>query len=188
MTTRMKIMAAAGFAAVMVAMPAHAATCATDVATQTGVTFVSCVGGYSGNVLNNANNSTINAALTALGYAGPAISYSAIGAGDIKSGLNGNLNVDFQTLLNGTAYVGVHYGFQGGGATVFYKLTTANVDILKFASGSGGGSTSTATLLVLNATSPVPEPATWTMMIGGFGAMGVAMRRRGNAARRVRYA
>ena len=34
----------------------------------------------------------------------------------------------------------------------------------------------------LNATGAVPEPATWAMMIGGFGLLGGAMRRRGTTA------
>ncbi|MDC8755197.1 cistern family PEP-CTERM protein [Erythrobacter sp. sf7] len=36
--------------------------------------------------------------------------------------------------------------------------------------------------------SPVPEPATWAMMLLGFGLVGAAMRRRGNTTHRVRFA
>lgn len=38
------------------------------------------------------------------------------------------------------------------------------------------------------ATAGVPEPATWAMMLMGFGAMGAAMRRRTRVAARVRFA
>ena len=38
------------------------------------------------------------------------------------------------------------------------------------------------------ATAGVPEPATWAMMLMGFGAVGFAIRRRRGAAMRVRYA
>lgn len=41
---------------------------------------------------------------------------------------------------------------------------------------------------VINATSPVPEPATWAMMIFGFGGVGHAMRRRPAARVRIRFA
>ncbi|WP_186728901.1 PEPxxWA-CTERM sorting domain-containing protein [Sphingomonas panacisoli] len=184
-----------GIAALTIAVPAYAAPtlngdCSDDIAAQAGVTVISCIGGYSGNVLSNnsGDNATINTALTALGYAGPTFSYNSVAAGDIKGPLNGGLDVNFQTLLNGVAYIGVHYGFQGGGATFFYKINATNVDILKLAQGSGGGSTSTATLLVLNATPPVPEPATWAMMIVGFGAMGSMLRRRQKVSANVRYA
>lgn len=34
----------------------------------------------------------------------------------------------------------------------------------------------------------VPEPATWAMMLAGFGAMGFAMRRRKKVATRIRFA
>ena len=37
-------------------------------------------------------------------------------------------------------------------------------------------------------TAPVPEPATWAMMMLGFGAMGFAMRRRQNMSARIRFA
>lgn len=36
--------------------------------------------------------------------------------------------------------------------------------------------------------SPVPEPATWAMMLLGFGLVGAAMRRRGKTTHRVRFA
>ncbi|MBN8815052.1 MAG: PEP-CTERM sorting domain-containing protein [Sphingomonas sp.] len=38
------------------------------------------------------------------------------------------------------------------------------------------------------ATAPVPEPATWAMMIMGFGLMGAAMRRNRKVTARVRFA
>lgn len=38
------------------------------------------------------------------------------------------------------------------------------------------------------ATGAVPEPATWAMMLIGFGAMGGALRRRSTAASRIRFA
>lgn len=45
----------------------------------------------------------------------------------------------------------------------------------------------TAGAAITGAISPVPEPATWAMMIGGFGMVGGAMRRR-KAQVRVTYA
>ena len=39
-----------------------------------------------------------------------------------------------------------------------------------------------------NATTGVPEPATWAMMMLGFGAMGAALRRRQTVAARIRFA
>ncbi|MEO5937871.1 MAG: PEPxxWA-CTERM sorting domain-containing protein [Sphingomonas sp.] len=39
-----------------------------------------------------------------------------------------------------------------------------------------------------NAAAGVPEPATWAMMLFGFGAIGGALRRRQNVATRIRFA
>lgn len=41
---------------------------------------------------------------------------------------------------------------------------------------------------VAQATAPVPEPATWAMLLFGFGGVGHALRRRPRTATRVRYA
>lgn len=43
-------------------------------------------------------------------------------------------------------------------------------------------------LTAANATTGVPEPATWAMMMLGFGAMGAALRRRQNVVSRIRFA
>ena len=42
--------------------------------------------------------------------------------------------------------------------------------------------------LAFGNTAPVPEPATWGMMLVGFGMLGGAMRRRSKVARRVSFA
>ena len=41
---------------------------------------------------------------------------------------------------------------------------------------------------IFMATAPVPEPATWAMMLFGFGGLGYAMRRRRAASPRIRFA
>ncbi|WP_294040476.1 NF038122 family metalloprotease [Sphingomonas sp.] len=48
--------------------------------------------------------------------------------------------------------------------------------------------TSTASIYRQFATAPVPEPATWAMMIMGFGLMGAAMRRNRKVNAQVRFA
>lgn len=48
------------------------------------------------------------------------------------------------------------------------------------------GNNSAGGLGFLTVTSAVPEPATWAMMVLGFGAMGMAMRRRRGSRRRFR--
>lgn len=51
---------------------------------------------------------------------------------------------------------------------------------------TSGGSRS-ASGSVVAATAAVPEPATWSLMLLGFGTLGYAMRRRGMARARVRF-
>lgn len=53
--------------------------------------------------------------------------------------------------------------------------------------GGGYGNAGAATLLV-SEFGAVPEPATWAMMIVGFGMIGFAMRRRSNVRTTVSYA
>ena len=188
----MKALKALAFVAAMTAAgPAFSQTlggggCITDLTLGAGSNIINCYGRYSGNELNNASNSDINAALTALGYAGPAITYSAIPAGNILSGLNGNTSVNFPGLLNGTVYFGVHYGNGQGGpgnSTTFYKIFATNLDIITL----NLGASSTATLFAQVA-NPVPEPATWAMMLAGFGAVGFALRRRERVRANVSFA
>lgn len=66
------------------------------------------------------------------------------------------------------------------GLDAFFTLTTKNnLDNLP-----GGSNTAVFTLgQVTVPVAGVPEPATWAMMLGGFGFMGAAMRRRTKVAR-----
>jgi PEP-CTERM motif-containing protein len=147
-----------------------------------------CNGFYAGNQLGGSQDQTDTqaAALAALGFVGTVTQVEHID-------LNGNSNVDFDTLLNGVTFIGIHWGAgQGpvdgpGGATGFYRLDLANdaqLDFFQTAFGSQSGA-------VLFKTGPcegpgcdntpggdIPEPATWAMMIMGFGGVGALMRRR----------
>ena len=64
----------------------------------------------------------------------------------------------------------------------FNPLTDTGATILKNTSYeyqfTAGSRTVTGGQVVLDAPAAVPEPATWAMMIGGFGLIGAALRRR----------
>ena len=82
----------------------------------------------------------------------------------------------------GTDYGRFSYDFVGaGGATTlaFYSSLSTSSSNLGVAFDN---------LTVTTAVAGVPEPATWVMMIVGFGALGFGMRRRPNATARIRYA
>lgn len=83
-------------------------------------------------------------------------------------------------------------GFSGGGG--FFELPplfTAG-DNLGFLIGNDGDYRYDSTSLALDVTSTtiaaVPEPATWAMMMLGFGMIGFGLRRRSRQAARVTYA
>jgi hypothetical protein len=62
-------------------------------------------------------------------------------------------------------------------ADAFFTLTTKNNPDNQ----PGGSGTPVFTLGQVSVPNAVPEPATWAMMIGGFGLAGAAMRRRATA-------
>jgi hypothetical protein len=65
------------------------------------------------------------------------------------------------------------------GSTFLFGGVVTGGGHLEFAGYTNG---TPAAYLTINGTSPAPEPASWAMMIGGFGAIGAAMRRRQRTA------
>ena len=160
--------------------------CKTDLTLGGTSTVLECYGRISGNALNNADNSTINTALGALGYDGGTISYNAVSSANIL-GLSSDKNatINFPGVLNGIAYVGIHTGGGGrgglGNQTTFYKIDARDLD--SFTLIASGGSTATLFATV----AAVPEPATWAMMLLGFALVGASARYR-RRSQKVTYA
>lgn len=181
------LLASAGFAS----LPAQAATTLALDCNTLGVDGIAiglndinpsaqaCVGYFDKNVLNTGQGNFASAdevaALNALGLTGEIT---------VLEKLTGN--GDFETLLNGTTWIGVHYGRGDspvdvpGGVTAFYRFDAGtNLDAITINSTSISG-------VVLYATgAAVPEPSTWAMLFLGFGVAGAAMRRR---ATKVQFA
>lgn len=180
---KIAVLAAAALGASLVlAAPGQAAetlngACVTDLTLSAGSTQLACWGRTSGNVVNNGSNGALNAGLTALGYDGPAIAFSALPAASKISNLSGSHTVDFPGVLNGVVYLALHYGNGQGGpgnSTTFYKINAVNLDVITL----NLNASSNAAILANVAPPPVPEPAAWAMMLGGFGLLGATMRRR----------
>jgi hypothetical protein len=150
-----------------------------------------CNGFYQGNMLNDSPTDLAiqTSALAALGLTWDGTLEEA------QLDLNSQ-TIDFLTLLSGVTYIGVHWGKgEGpvdvqGGVTGFYRLDLApdaELDVILSAFGSQSG----ARLYFTNPCvggdcgggggNEIPEPATWAMMILGFGGVGVMMRRRRTA-------
>lgn len=163
-------------AAMAMATPASAAvSLAACAITDITPSAQACVGFLSGNLLSGsaANITAQKNALAILGFTWDG-DFNAV---EKVEGLNGSHVVDFPTLLQGTTYVAFHYGNGNGGpgnGTAFYRLSAGvGVDVINLAYNASSNA-------VLYSTTPtaVPEPASWAMMLGGFGVAGAAMRRR----------
>lgn len=84
-----------------------------------------------------------------------AAAFLAIGNNDLRTAENGVVRFDFQELL-------AYNGLTTAAGTVFDSNLVANTAIYRISFTS----------------SVVPEPATWAMLIAGFGAVGTAARRK----------
>ena len=98
--------------------------------------------------------------------------------------LSGATTLTFDTALTGNVVIGLHFGGGTGenavgnstGFFLFNFLTPTSSITFNIPASSA------AVIYAENNNSqPVPEPATWAMMLMGFGAAGYAMRRRRRA-------
>ena len=154
------------------------------------VTAAACAGFFSGNLLSDSGSDlTAQAnALTAIGLSNWDGSIA-----EPQINLSSSL-VNFQTALNGISWIGVHFGGgagspnpQGGGVTAFYRFDAGtNLDTFALNYGSASAArlytTGPVPKLTTSDTSlsvaAIPEPASWALMIVGFGAAGMILRRR----------
>ena len=126
---------------------------------------------------------------------------NGIGTGDITTTFTSSiqfpdnlnpLNLDLLevTVFNGTTLFDIPITTVGnqekGGAGIAVPITLGAQNILSVTYLSRGFGAYGGTLNFLP-TAPIPEPATWAMMLVGFGAIGFAMRRR-KVQPKVRFA
>jgi len=142
------------------------------------VVITACAGGYDKNLLKgNASDATSVAALLALGAPGTGIFLEKLEGLSPATDL-----INFGTLLTGTTVFGLHAGNAGGAGGTFFFLFDAGdgVDVIEILGRSGANNSglSNAALFQTGGAGSVPEPGTWAMMLLGFGAMGVSLRRR----------
>lgn len=102
-------------------------------------------------------------------------------------------NIDFTTAtLNGTAFTFNPSGQFEFGSVGNVPLVTSGLNTLTVNGNAGtaalGANASFSGVLSFAPGSAVPEPATWAMMLVGFGAVGVGMRRRRTTAPRMQAA
>ncbi|QMW24568.1 PEPxxWA-CTERM sorting domain-containing protein [Sandaracinobacteroides saxicola] len=94
------------------------------------------------------------------------------------------LDVSFGGQTRSTATVGGPTHYFAGWFTENMQFTAINSsEVLSFLSiGTPDGLPPVALLDGVSLTAAVPEPATWAMLIAGFGLVGMAARRRGRAS------
>ena len=147
---------------------------------------IACQGYFAGNLLNGSPTDVANqqAAIYALpgtftwdgNWDGLVASGNTLsGAGDLS---NGN-QLNFGTTMFGLTIVGAHFGNvdgSPGNVSVFwlFDFGTTGADFVTLDNPQGW---SNAALYTTGTPPSVPEPATWAMMLLGFGAAGAAMRR-----------
>jgi len=150
------------------------------------INALDCSGFYEGNLLNASKNAEQVAALNDLI---PAYVWNpADGYVEFQSPLLGATTLNFTTTFYGLTYFGIHFGAAKGAtappgigeqATAFYVVdfgnTGGNTLQLNYAGSSNVAVYSTKDKPF---DVPVPEPATWAMMIMGFGGVGAMLRRR----------
>lgn len=179
--------ASAGFASVPSSVSA-AVTLGTTSCSLTDLSFAAtaCSGFYEGNLVSGnstalSDSAAIINSLLATSYTG-----STLPIAETLPGLSGGSTINFSTPLYGQTVIAVHAGVARGQAnsvgyqgTAFYVFDAGSLsggtDTLRFnrpgLSNARLFSTSTPSV-----TTAVPEPATWAMMLFGFGFVGGAIR------------
>jgi hypothetical protein len=200
---KMTLLAAAAFAATTVAAPALADPGPIVDPCSAGFVngAIACQGYYGSNLITGTTGSATTAdELTAInlllnGTASTADSLPTNNTGAYNppyvgldydtvlaalSNLNGTATLTFSTSLSGLTILGAHFGnnidSDVNNVTAFWLLDlgAGSTHTITLANGMGS---SNAQIFATGTPGNVPEPATWAMMLMGFGATGVAMRR-----------
>ena len=147
---------------------------------------IACAGYFSGNLLNGSPTDVANQQQAIDSLPG-SFTWDGNWTGLVNAGLtlsgpgdltNGN-QLDFGVTMFGLTIIGAHFGDVSGPAgnvSVFwlFDFGTEGADFVTLDDANGW---SNAALYTTGAPPRVPEPATWAMMLLGFGAAGAALRR-----------
>ena len=181
------------------ATPSPAPTPSTDPCTYSIVTgAVACVGYYGGNLLTgSAGSATTPTEQTYINLllSGPATTHGSgysppysLSTGTVLASLaslSGNAGQPFTynfspEMLSGLTVFAAHFGnsldSNANDVTAFWLLNLGSTPTSSITISDGQG-VSNAQIFATGGTPPVPEPATWGMMLLGFGGIGFALRR-----------
>ncbi len=149
-----------------------------------------CTGYFLGNLINDANITAQHDALLSLGFDWD----NNFAAAEKILGTGGASSVNFATPLSGITYIGLHFG--GGGladlnnGTAFFKFDAGSfTDLIQLTRSASSNAILYSTGTIgLEEVAPVPEPATWIMLIAGFALVGASLRRKQKQTVRLRFA
>jgi hypothetical protein len=138
-----------------------------------------CAGYYDNNQFSMANvGAQQNAINLLLGAGNYTVDWNAlVGAGKVVSGSDLTALNNLLATAGGQVVLGLHWGNVPGAAgnvSAFYLWDNATAGSIRLTDTQGYSNA----VLYRATTPPVPEPATWAMMLVGFGGIGMAMRRR----------
>ena len=170
---------AVGALALSAAMPASAALVQVGAgcsATLPDPDAIACAGAYSGNLNSGARAGDLNAAIDIL-LGGNVIDVNFQAIEGTKEFFAGSgQTITFDNALFGNQIFSIHFGNAGSGLgdhTILYLFNFGSQGLLSVDLNQNGFSNA------VYVTPPgVPEPATWAMMLMGFGVAGFALRRR----------
>ena len=178
--------AAVAVLALCAAMPASAALVILPGnecdASRTNPDAVACAGYYEGNLLGGSPTDLTDQAAALDALLGGGNSYTGtINWADVEDtkaffDLIGGV-LEFDTTLFGSQILGIHFGGAGEfdhSVTVFYLFDFGDAGADSITLNQQGFSDG----VLYDPPPSVPEPATWALMLVGFGAAGFAMRRR----------
>jgi hypothetical protein len=142
---------------------------------------IDCAGYFSGNLLNGSPEDVDNQQQAIASLDGDFVwdgDWGALASNTILSLTNCN-QLNFGETMFGLTIIGAHFGDVSGPAgnvSVFwlFDFGAEGADFVTLDDPTGW---SNATLYTTGDPPGVPEPATWAMMLLGFGAAGTALRR-----------
>lgn len=150
--------------------------------TLTNPDALACSGYFGGNLLNGSPTDVMNAQDAIEMLPGSFLwdgNWTDVGATAVGALVNGN-QIDFGQTLFGQTIIGAHFGNVAGpdgNVTVFW-LFDFGTEGARFITLDDPSGFSHAALFTTGSAPGVPEPATWAMMLFGFGLAGYALRRR----------
>ena len=139
---------------------------------------LACAGAFAGNLNNNARIGDLNAALDVLAGGNFAdVLWADLDPTKAIFSSGSGTRLNFAQTLFGEQILSLHFGNAGSGLgdhTILYLFDFGQTGADSVLLEQRGWSNA----VLITPTGAIPEPATWAMMLIGFGGIGASLRRR----------